>query len=239
VILTSCLITAAAHRHCCPRPHPVASRWDSLDSRTSQLDFLDEDAPVVTLAQFFEELYGALEGPIHPCSQCDAAFDHHARVHADRLDAIAQYSPERVHPGLFASDWAPASFDPQFWAALHPADTAAQAQRLDDLLREEAPGVYSFPMLSPRFCEMLLDELDHFAVIAEERGLAVQRPNSMNKYGVIVNQMGLEQVYIDLALVSDRDVAFDQRRACMALNIGRALQCRCRGLRGSIYLIYA
>ena len=214
-------LTAIAVHDASPTPLPPA--WDSLDSGTSQLDFLDEDAPVVTLTHFFEELHGALAGPIHPCPDCDAAYEHHSRAHAGRLGAIARYSPERKHPDLFTGDWAQECFDPRFWAALQPppsggdveAAAAAQAQRLDGLLRQEAPGVYSFPMLSPFLCDMLLDELDHFAVIAEERGLAVQRPNSMNKYGVIVNEIGLEQVCACASCLGFRPVACGSARTAL------------------------
>eukprot|EP00965_Chrysotila_dentata_P105795 3495046-Pleurochrysis_carterae.AAC.3 len=48
--------------------------------------------------------------------------------------------------------------------------------------------VYSFEMLTPSFCKLLLDELDNY----ERSGLPVTRPNSMNNYGLILNQIGMK-----------------------------------------------
>jgi hypothetical protein len=43
-------------------------------------------------------------------------------------------------------------------------------------------------MFSGAYCDMLLDEVEHYA----DSGLPVRRPNSMNNYGLIVNEIGLE-----------------------------------------------
>jgi hypothetical protein len=69
---------------------------------------------------------------------------------------------------------------------------AAAIAALHALLREEAPGVWSFPMFTPEFCTKLLEELDHFTVVADARGLPIRRPNTMNSYGVIINEIGME-----------------------------------------------
>ena len=42
------------------------------------------------------------------------------------------------------------------------------------------PNVYSFPMLTGEFCELMLQELDHF----ERSEMPKGRPNTMNNYGV-------------------------------------------------------
>lgn len=42
------------------------------------------------------------------------------------------------------------------------------------------PNVYSFPVFRVEFCNLLLQELDHF----EESNMPKGRPNSMNNYGV-------------------------------------------------------
>ncbi len=52
---------------------------------------------------------------------------------------------------------------------------------------EAATGVYSFPAFTREFCVKLLDEIDHFAA----SGLPSSRPNSMNNYGVILDDLGL------------------------------------------------
>jgi hypothetical protein len=48
--------------------------------------------------------------------------------------------------------------------------------------------VYSFGMLSIAFCDKFLEEVDNYFA----SGLPVRRPNSMNNYGLIVNDIGLE-----------------------------------------------
>lgn len=44
-----------------------------------------------------------------------------------------------------------------------------------------APRVYRFPVFEKRFCEELVEELDHFEYSSAPKG----RPNTMNHYGVI------------------------------------------------------
>ena len=44
-------------------------------------------------------------------------------------------------------------------------------------------------MFSPRFTELFLEELDHFY----GTGIPARRPNSMNNYGVIVNEIGMKR----------------------------------------------
>ena len=58
--------------------------------------------------------------------------------------------------------------------------------------------MYSFPLFDAEFCAMLLAELEHFQVVAEEIGVVVHRPNSMNKYGVILKQLGLAPIIDEL-----------------------------------------
>jgi len=61
---------------------------------------------------------------------------------------------------------------------------AAAAQ----LCQEVAPGVFTFPLFSDEYCDALIAEAEHF----QRSGLPVRRPNSMNNYGLIVNEIGLE-----------------------------------------------
>ena len=43
-----------------------------------------------------------------------------------------------------------------------------------------APNVFSFPMLTPSFCQRLMEELEHF----EQTDIPKGRPNTMNNSGV-------------------------------------------------------
>jgi len=49
--------------------------------------------------------------------------------------------------------------------------------------------VYSIPVFSARFCEMLCEELDHF----DASGLPMGRPNSMNNHGVLLDELGMTE----------------------------------------------
>lgn len=107
-------------------------------------------------------------------------------------DIIRAYTPIRRHPDLFdgLTGWTK-FLDPDLLAALNAYTESGlrNATSLRELLREEVPGVYSFPILSTEFCDMLLEELDNFYA----SGLPQHRPNSMNNYGIIVNNIGLRQ----------------------------------------------
>ncbi len=61
---------------------------------------------------------------------------------------------------------------------------------LHNILTEEFPGIYSFEMLQSDFCQQLLDEIVSYQSWCKEEKLDVQPPNSMNKYGVILDDLG-------------------------------------------------
>jgi len=54
-------------------------------------------------------------------------------------------------------------------------------------LLEPTPGVFTFPLFSKAFCERLVALLDAF----EKTDLPRRRPNTMNNYGLILNEIGL------------------------------------------------
>lgn len=64
---------------------------------------------------------------------------------------------------------------------------AIQNDDVDAIVREETETwVYSFDLFTDDFCQQLLEEVDHF----QNYGLPVIRPNSMNNYGLILNEIG-------------------------------------------------
>jgi hypothetical protein len=68
---------------------------------------------------------------------------------------------------------------------------SAEARRsVSRMCRKEAPGVFSFPMLAESACESLIREIEHFQSPAVN--LPVRRPNSMNNYGVVVDDIGMQ-----------------------------------------------
>lgn len=60
------------------------------------------------------------------------------------------------------------------------------------IMAEPSRGVYTFEMLQPQFCEMLVSEVDHFERWVHETKFRIMRPNTMNQYGAVLDDFGLE-----------------------------------------------
>jgi hypothetical protein len=52
-------------------------------------------------------------------------------------------------------------------------------------------GVYSFNVFTTEFLQLFNEEIDHFYKVSKQQNIPVRRPNSMNNYGVVVNEIGL------------------------------------------------
>merc|ERR1712137_221140 len=97
-----------------------------------------------------------------------------------RVALIGQYyTPKHAH--LY-------EFNPQ--AILCPEIQLAFDKNLDSvlsLLHKESPtGIYSFNLFTEQFCKELVEEIEHY----EQSGLPASRPNSMNNYGLILDEIG-------------------------------------------------
>lgn len=70
----------------------------------------------------------------------------------------------------------------------------ASAELREASMREPVPGVYVFDCLTAEFCSRLLGELRHYeSVAAASAGLLpLTRPNSMNNYGLVLNELGFK-----------------------------------------------
>mmetsp|Transcript_854 Transcript_854/g.1822 ORF Transcript_854/g.1822 Transcript_854/m.1822 type:complete len:526 (+) Transcript_854:45-1622(+) len=104
-----------------------------------------------------------------------------------RFTTIEKFADMVVHKSLFQQPacWKEEWLAEEFWKAHRDGSEAAWRA----LLKEESPGaVYSFPVFSESFCDMLLAEIFNFY----SSGLEARRPNSMNNYGIILNEIGLE-----------------------------------------------
>eukprot|EP00929_Paragymnodinium_shiwhaense_P082452 TRINITY_DN43443_c0_g1_i1.p1 TRINITY_DN43443_c0_g1~~TRINITY_DN43443_c0_g1_i1.p1 ORF type:complete len:339 (+),score=68.27 TRINITY_DN43443_c0_g1_i1:54-1070(+) len=116
----------------------------------------------------------------------------------------AAYTPLRKHKELFdtSQGWKDEWFVPEFLEAMKTDTDAAWSKVIEELL----PGrAYCCNMFTLDFCDMLMEEVDNFAAT----GLPARRPNSMNNYGIILNEIGwkpmvnqLQQMV--LAKVSER-----------------------------------
>eukprot|EP00927_Polykrikos_kofoidii_P037453 TRINITY_DN31604_c0_g1_i1.p1 TRINITY_DN31604_c0_g1~~TRINITY_DN31604_c0_g1_i1.p1 ORF type:complete len:544 (+),score=83.45 TRINITY_DN31604_c0_g1_i1:81-1712(+) len=124
-------------------------------------------------------------------SRLTASLKSHREMNRKRLDVIRKYSAMVKHPELFAFGKLPAPelkedwFDPAVWKA--SKENTPEAWR--SILTTHLPGeVFSFRMFSDSFCDMLVEEI--FSFYASD--LPAARPNSMNNYGIILNEIGLE-----------------------------------------------
>eukprot|EP00545_Synedropsis_sp_CCMP1620_P001001 CAMPEP_0119013408 /NCGR_PEP_ID=MMETSP1176-20130426/8436_1 /TAXON_ID=265551 /ORGANISM="Synedropsis recta cf, Strain CCMP1620" /LENGTH=313 /DNA_ID=CAMNT_0006966499 /DNA_START=137 /DNA_END=1078 /DNA_ORIENTATION=- len=68
--------------------------------------------------------------------------------------------------------------------------------KLKDLFEpSEKPGVYKIQLFNQEFVSQLLEELVH----QEESNIPMRRPNGMNRYGCILDQIGFENLVQDLS----------------------------------------
>jgi hypothetical protein len=62
------------------------------------------------------------------------------------------------------------------------------------VVEEVSEGIFAFDFFTPQFCDMLIAELDSY----EATSLPKRRPNTMNRYGLIVNEIGMEPLMTHL-----------------------------------------
>lgn len=115
------------------------------------------------------------------------------RLNEQRTDVARRYVPLAKHTELFEplpsvrDEW----LAPEFRAARDVGSSEAWAAALV----EHIPGeVYSFPLFTEKCCDAFVGEVFNF----DSTGLPAKRPNSMNKYGLILNEIGLEPLVSQL-----------------------------------------
>jgi hypothetical protein len=115
-------------------------------------------------------------------------------ISAAQGDPISLYRPLRKYAELFdgldSSDGLifDESLNLVLGAVTSEGTDEERRERLLSALTVEVPGVYSFPVFTPQFCNRFLEELDSYRA----SGLPIRRPNSMNNYGIIVNEIGMK-----------------------------------------------
>ncbi|KAJ4973866.1 hypothetical protein NE237_007040 [Protea cynaroides] len=85
-----------------------------------------------------------------------------------------------LNPGKF--------FVPSFIKAVS-GNTAAS---LRSIISEPSPGIYTFKMLQPSFCQLLLSEVKNFEKWVKKKKIRIMHPNIMTSYGVVLDDFGLE-----------------------------------------------
>ena len=131
-------------------------------------------------------------------SQTDGEHDMHEWWERhEPLFADARREWGRKHPALYEiGDASVERFvNPALVRAVAACEAAAaRGEEIDErpllaLFTEAgAPGVWRFPLFTPAFCTLLLEELEHH----EASGIPLRRPNGMNRYGAILDELGLE-----------------------------------------------
>ena len=108
----------------------------------------------------------------------------------ETLTPEERYVPLRRDPRLFTS----LLRDEWITEEARAVTAAAWEGYLHDAVVRESAGVYSFELFSKAFCETFLAEVDNY----DASGLPVRRPNSMNNYGLIVNEIGMRDAITQL-----------------------------------------
>ena len=100
------------------------------------------------------------------------------------LPVAQRYLSMRKDPALFDPGLVKQWLHPEFTALSRALDEGADVR---SLVAQVTHDVYSFPLLNDEACDRLCDEIEHFG----ETGLPARRPNSMNRYGLILNEVGM------------------------------------------------
>ncbi|KAG9147829.1 hypothetical protein Leryth_003429 [Lithospermum erythrorhizon] len=62
------------------------------------------------------------------------------------------------------------------------------------IMKEDSPGIFTFEMLQPKICAKLVEEVENFEKWVHETRFRIMRPNTMNKYGAVLDDFGLESM---------------------------------------------
>ena len=68
-------------------------------------------------------------------------------------------------------------------------------EALQQILYVEYPGIYSFDILKTDFCSQLLEEIMWFEAWCEKQQVTINRPNSMNNYGAVLDDFGFDSFF--------------------------------------------
>lgn len=96
----------------------------------------------------------------------------------------------RLHPRLFEVS----ALEGFVHAALRVAIESGDDDQLQRLLTQESRGIFSLELLTAEYCALLLEECEHFEAWCIASDVEVKRPNTMNNYGAILDDFGMEEV---------------------------------------------
>ncbi|CAN8312996.1 unnamed protein product [Cochlearia groenlandica] len=97
---------------------------------------------------------------------------------------------QRLHEEIYTID--PAGFfAPSF---LEAVVRQRSKESIRSIMVESFPGIFTFQMFSPRFCQMLLEEVEHMERWIYHSRTSITRPNTMNRFGVVLGDFGFESM---------------------------------------------
>ncbi|KAK7320137.1 hypothetical protein RJT34_04871 [Clitoria ternatea] len=102
-----------------------------------------------------------------------------------RQKILSNYKP--LHKKLYTLD--PSKF---FVPTFLKAIKKNTEQSFRSIISEPSPGIFTFEMLQPRFCELLVSEVENFEKWVNATKFQVIRPSTINKYGVVLDDFGFQ-----------------------------------------------
>ncbi|CAN1173351.1 2-oxoglutarate and iron-dependent oxygenase domain-containing protein CP2 [Linum perenne] len=108
-----------------------------------------------------------------------------------RQKIMSDYEP--LSKELYSLD-AAKFFVPSFLEAVK----VGTEESIKSIVLETTPGVYSFDMLQPSFCDMLISEVENIERWVHDTEFKMMRPNTMNKYGAVLDDFGLDPMLAKL-----------------------------------------
>ncbi|KAG0730027.1 2-oxoglutarate and iron-dependent oxygenase domain-containing protein 2 [Chionoecetes opilio] len=110
-----------------------------------------------------------------------------------RRQVVAQYTPRHPHLYTLQQSFLDKQFLEVVQVARQPGQTPGSLTRL---LKDHHQHIFSFPVFTKEFCEMFLEELTNY----EESPLPKGRPNTMNQYGIKLEELGFTDFVSSLRL---------------------------------------
>ena len=112
---------------------------------------------------------------------------------------LEEYQKECVHRELFQGSFRKKWLEESFVEAIKLADKKAPWQCImkEGNMTELLPNIYSLPVFKPDTCNMILEETENYIAYATKNDISIHRPNSMNKYGLVLSELGLHELLTD------------------------------------------
>eukprot|EP00931_Biecheleriopsis_adriatica_P040612 TRINITY_DN23274_c0_g1_i2.p1 TRINITY_DN23274_c0_g1~~TRINITY_DN23274_c0_g1_i2.p1 ORF type:complete len:160 (+),score=31.80 TRINITY_DN23274_c0_g1_i2:22-480(+) len=132
------------------------------------------------MGQGFSSFLAGITGPGRP----------ELEAKEEETTTASRYKPLQKHPELFQAEILTSWVAPELISIVEACEKVPTGTKPEDIspqLRIEANDIFSFPCFSSQFILLFNDEIENFYAT----GIPARRPNSMNNYGVIVNEIGM------------------------------------------------